>query len=72
LRIDATFLKERRGGRVLSTAVIVAVGVDMVGKREVLGVETPILVRAKDDQAASTRRLVHGLSLNVPIVSRNM
>jgi putative transposase len=36
--IDATYLKEREGGRIVSTAVIVAVGVNTLGKREVLGV----------------------------------
>ncbi|VWX54585.1 hypothetical protein NOVOSPHI9U_670001 [Novosphingobium sp. 9U] len=34
LWIDATYLKEREGGRIVSTAVIVAVGVDTLGKRE--------------------------------------
>ena len=38
LWIDATYLKEREGGRIVSTAVIVAVGVNTFGKREVLGV----------------------------------
>ena len=38
LWIDATYLKERDGGRIVSTAVIVAVGVNTLGKREVLGV----------------------------------
>lgn len=38
LWIDATYLKEREGGRIVSTAVIVAVGVNTLGKREVLGV----------------------------------
>lgn len=38
LWIDATYLKEREGGRIVSTAVIVAVGVNTIGKREVLGV----------------------------------
>ena len=37
LWIDATYLKEREGGRIVSTAVIVAVGVNTLGKREVLG-----------------------------------
>ena len=36
------------------------------------GVGTPILSRAKDDQAASAGRLMRGLSLNVPIVSSVM
>jgi transposase-like protein len=38
LWIDATYLKEREGGRIVSTAVIVAVGVNTLGKREVLGI----------------------------------
>jgi putative transposase len=38
LWIDATYLKEREGGRIVTTAVIVAVGVNTLGKREVLGV----------------------------------
>lgn len=38
LWIDATYLKARQGGRVTSTAVIVAVGVNTEGRREVLGV----------------------------------
>lgn len=40
LWIDATYLKEREGGRIVSTAVIVAVGVNTDGRREVLGVAT--------------------------------
>src|SRR5689334_7059771 len=40
LWIDATYLKSRTGGRVVSVAVIVAVGVNTDGRREVLGVAT--------------------------------
>src|SRR5689334_22968268 len=40
LWIDATYLKSRTGGRVASVAVIVAVGVNTDGRREVLGVAT--------------------------------
>jgi putative transposase len=39
LWIDATYLKVRRGGRIVSVAVIIAVGVNMDGRREVLGME---------------------------------
>nr|WP_246647421.1 IS256 family transposase [Rhizobium laguerreae] len=35
--VDATYLKVRRGGRVVSVAVIIAVGVNSDGRREVLG-----------------------------------
>lgn len=37
--IDATYLKVRRGGRIVSVAIIVAVGVNSDGRREVLGME---------------------------------
>ena len=37
--IDATYLKVRRVGRIVSVAVIIAVGVNSDGRREVLGME---------------------------------
>jgi putative transposase len=37
--VDATYLKVRRGGRIVSVAVIIAVGVNSDGRREVLGME---------------------------------
>lgn len=37
LWIDATYIKSRQGGRIVSTAAIVAVGANAEGKREVLG-----------------------------------
>ncbi len=39
LWIDATYLKVRRGGRIVSVATIIAVGVNTDGRREVLGME---------------------------------
>jgi len=39
LWIDATYLKVRRGGRIVSVAVIIVVGVNTDGRREVLGME---------------------------------
>ena len=39
LWIDATYLKVRRGGRIVSVATIVAVGANSDGRREVLGME---------------------------------
>jgi transposase-like protein len=39
LWIDATYLKVRRGGCIVSVAVIIAVGVNADGRREVLGME---------------------------------
>lgn len=40
LWLDATYIKVRDGGRIVSRAVIVAVAVNDDGRREVLGVET--------------------------------
>ena len=40
LWIDATYLKVREAGRIVSVAVIIAVGVNTDGRREVLGVAT--------------------------------
>jgi putative transposase len=39
LWIDATYLKVRQNGRIVSVAVIVAVGVNGEGRREVLGMD---------------------------------
>ena len=39
LWIDATYLKVRRGGRIVSVAAIIAVAVNTDGRREVLGLE---------------------------------
>ena len=39
LWIDATYVKVRHGGRIVSVAVIVAVGVNSDGRREVLGMD---------------------------------
>src|ERR671935_852893 len=37
--LDATFLKVREGGRVVSMAVVIAVGVNAEGQREILGLD---------------------------------
>jgi len=37
--LDATFLKVRQEGRVVSTAVVIAIGVTATGEREVLGLD---------------------------------
>jgi transposase-like protein len=39
LWIDATFVKVRQNGRIVSVAVIIAVGVNSDGRREVLGMD---------------------------------
>src|ERR1700743_764105 len=38
--IDATYVKAREAGRIVSTATIIAVGVNTDGRREVLGIAT--------------------------------
>jgi len=40
LWIDATYLKVQEGGRIISTAVIIAIAVNTDGRREVLGLAT--------------------------------
>jgi transposase-like protein len=42
LWIDATYVKVRQNGRIVSVAVIIAVGVNSDGRREVLGGHRPI------------------------------
>jgi len=42
LWIDATYVKAREGGRIVSKAAIVAVGVNDQGRREILGLSTGI------------------------------
>ena len=37
--LDATYLKVRRGGRIVSVAVVIAIGVNGDGRREVLGLD---------------------------------
>ena len=37
LRLDATYLKQREGGRIVSVAAIIAVGANTAGKREIVG-----------------------------------
>ena len=39
LWIDATYLKVRQAGRIVSVAAIIAVGVNADGRREVLGLD---------------------------------
>lgn len=58
LWLDATYLKVREGGRVVSMAALVAVGVAMTGERRVLGLE---LAAGNDEGSAwpaFIRRLV--------------
>ncbi len=43
LWIDATYVKVRQNGRIVSVAVIIAVGVNSDGRREVLGMDVGLL-----------------------------
>ena len=56
LWLDATFLKVREAGRVVSQAVVVAIGVTAEGVREVLGVEV-----GPSEDGAFWRRFLRGL-----------
>ena len=68
LWIDATDLKVRRGGRIVSVAVIIAVGVNTDGRRDVLGME---IVKSEAEsnwteiQPKLTRRGPRGIKLVV-------
>jgi transposase-like protein len=60
--LDATYVKARRDGRIVSVAVIIAVGVNGDGRREVLGItigaseaETPELDEGLDRVSAQAR-----------------
>ena len=35
--LDATYLKQRQGGRIISVAVIIAVAANIEGRREIIG-----------------------------------
>ncbi len=52
LWIDATYLKVRRGGRIVSVAVIIAIGVNGDGRREV---GSPLLVSGGWPEASPMR-----------------
>lgn len=54
LRIDATYLKVRQGGRIVSVAVTIAVGVDTDGRRGLDDLGRPDRSR----RGVGTRRMV--------------
>lgn len=56
LYLDATYLKANWGGKVVSVALLVAVGVNAQGYRELLAVEA-----APEEQAAAWQNLLRGL-----------
>jgi hypothetical protein len=53
--LDATYLKARRGGRIVSAAAVIAIGVNGDGRREVLGLDI-CPSEAEAQQSAETRR----------------
>jgi len=61
LWIDATYLKVRQGGRVVSVAVTLAVGVNTDGRREVLG----MAIGASEAEPFLAQAEALGLSLQV-------
>src|SRR3546814_20123330 len=60
LWLDATYIKSRQGGRIVSTATIIDVGVSTDGRREVLGVGT-------GPTAADRQSVVEGQSVSVRV-----
>jgi putative transposase len=56
LWIDATYMKVRQNGRIVSVAVIIAVGVNSDGRREILGLDIGPL-EAKTFWTAFPRKL---------------
>lgn len=71
LWIDATYLKVRRGGRIVSVAVIIAVGVNTDGRREVLGMEINTQPVASDKSSfrcpCQRSRSFSALRLSLPL-----
>ena len=57
LWLDATYLKVREGGRVVSMAALVATGVAMTGERRVLGLE----LSPGHDEGSAWPRFIRGL-----------
>ena len=57
LWLDATYVKVREGGRVVSMAALVATGVALTGERRVLGLE----LSAGHDEGSAWPRFVRGL-----------
>lgn len=57
LWLDATYLKVREGGRVVSMAALVAIGVAVTGERRVLGLE----LAAGNDEGSAWPTFIRGL-----------
>lgn len=66
LVLDATYIKTRRDGSVLDTAVLIAYGINREGKREILGVSTSISeaeIHWREFLKSLQNRGMHGVQL---------
>ncbi len=66
LVLDAMYVKTRRDGSVLDTAILIAYGINRAGKREILGVSTSISeaeIHWRDFLKSLQARGLHGLQL---------
>ena len=66
LVLDATYVKIRRNGTVLNTAILIAYGVNLEGKREILGVSSSISeaeIHWRNFLKELQKRGMHGLKL---------
>lgn len=66
LWLDATYLKQREGGRIISVAVIIAVAVSTDGRREIIGMKVGLSEAAPfwiDFLRSLTRRGLKGVKL---------
>ena len=66
LWLDATYLKQREGGRIVSVAAIIAVAANTDGRREIVGLHIgsrDVLVNLSEEPGTTrlTRRQVGGL-----------
>ena len=55
-QIDATYVKTREAGRIVSVAVIIAVGVNIEGQREVLGMKVGAAIGTEQNDEGSLHR----------------
>jgi putative transposase len=68
LWIDATYVKARENGRIVSAAVIVAVGVNSDGRRQVFGMETSAPQRPRPSGPSFCERVRHVMPTTEPDV----
>ena len=66
LWMDATYIKVRRAGRIVSVAVIIAIGVNSDGRREVLGMAIGLLDRFSAQPCTARSALREAGDLRLP------